>query len=143
MTNEEKLAEVRARRAELERQRAEREAERALQEQLEAETRALADEEAIAKAEDDHGPVGKRIALVRTDMGVIILKRPNPVLFRRFQDQGKTTHDALDKLVRPSVVHPDHATFDRILDELPATMTICANSVCVLAGVRTEEAAGK
>lgn len=143
MTNEEKLAEVRARRAELEKQRAERDAARALEEQLEAETRALADAEAIAKAEDEHGPVGKRIALVRTDLGVIILKRPNPVLFRRFQDQGKTTHEALDKLVRPSVVYPDGSSFDRILDELPATMTLCANAVCVLAGVRTEEASGK
>lgn len=143
MTNEEKLAEVRARRAELDRQRAERDAARALEEQLEVETRALADAEAIAKAEDEHGPVGKRIALVRTDLGVIILKRPNPVLFRRFQDQGKFTHEAIDKLVRPSVVHPDGATFDRIMDELPATMIACANAVTVLAGARTEEASGK
>jgi hypothetical protein len=140
---EQKLSELRAKRAALAEERAKQEAERALVEQIEAEERALRDDEAIAAAEAEHGPVGKRIAVVHTDLGVIIVKRPNPLIFRRFQDKGTTKTEDFDQLVRPCLVYPSKTEFDRILEELPATLIRAANAVCALAGVRHDEISGK
>lgn len=140
-----RLDQVRARRAQLDAEEAERAQERSLAEQLEREERDLRDREAIAAAELEHGPLGKKIAAVRTDMGVVIVKRANHVLFRRWQDRGEKSMqtEELEKLVRPCLVHPDVTTFDRILDELPATLLRVADAVSVLAGVRAQEVSGK
>ncbi len=136
------LTEVRAELAEL-RAKSEARAEGTEAEQLEALNRDLADARAIDKAETELGPVGKRILAVPTDLGVVIVKRPAAPTFKRFQDEGKTTTESLEKLVRGSLVYPDAATFDRIIEELPATLARVANAVCSLAGVRAEEVAGK
>jgi hypothetical protein len=140
---EQRLVDIRARRAELDKLQAVRSEERDLAELVEREERELKDREAIAAAEAEHGPLRKRIAAVHTDLGVVILKRSNPLMFRRFQDAGTLKSEHLDKLVRPCVVHPDLPTFDRILEELPATLLRCANAVSELAGVRAEEVTGK
>lgn len=139
----ERLAKVRAERAALAAAKAKADAERALEAELEAEERAFNDEQAIAAAEAEHGPVGKKIAVVHTDLGAIIVKRSNPVLFRRFQDAGATKIKDLDTLVRPCRVYPDEAAFDRIMDELPATLARVASAVCELAGVRSQDVGGK
>jgi hypothetical protein len=139
----ERLAKVRAERAALAAAKAKADADRALEVELEAEELALKDDQAIAHAEAEHGPVGKKIATVHTDLGVIIVKRPNMTLFRRFQDTGSMKHADLDKLVRPCRVYPDEAAFDRILDELPATVARVASAVCELAGVRQQDTGGK
>jgi hypothetical protein len=136
------LADVRAELAEL-KAKSEARAEGTEAEQLEALNRELADARAIDKAETELGPVGKRILAVHTDLGVVIVKRPAAPTYKRFQDEAKTTTESLEKLVRGSLVHPDAATFDRIVDELPATLARVANAVCALAGVRAEEVAGK
>ncbi len=141
--NEARLTQLRAERAELAKARAARESGAAEKEQLEAEERALRDEQAIDAAETEHGPAGRKIAIVETDLGVVIVKRANALLFRRFMDQGSTKHVELEKLVRPSLVHPDGAAFDRILDAQPAVLMRCADAIAKLAGVRAEEAAGK
>lgn len=138
-----RLDAARAKLAEIEAVRAAREEEVAPLAQVEALERAATNAAAIAKAEVDHGPVGKKIRIVDTDLGVIIVKRPNHVLFRKFQDEGKFDTITLDKLVRPCVVYPDHARLDSILDELPATLLRLADAVSVLAGVRKEELSGK
>jgi hypothetical protein len=138
-----RLDKVRAERAALAVAREARAADAALEAQLEGETLALRDEQAIAAAELEHGPVGKRIAVIGTDLGVVIVKRPHAALFRKFQAKGSTKPEDLDQLVRPCLVYPSKAEFDRIDDELPATMTRCANAVVALAGFRQEENAGK
>lgn len=138
-----RLEAVRARRAELEQAAAGRAAERSLAEQLEREERELKDREALDAAEAEHGALGRRIAAVHTDLGVVIVKRSNAVLFKRFQDKGSVKSEDLDKLVRPCLVYPDGGAFDRILDELPATLLRVANAVSELAGARAEEVAGK
>lgn len=139
----ERLERVRAERARLAEERQRRETERELLERVEAEELALQDEQVIAKAEDDHGPLGKRIAAVHTRSGVVIVKRPNPVLWKRFVDASKQTADELERLVRPCVVHPDKASFDRYLEEEPALLVRCADHVATLAGVRMGEVSGK
>lgn len=142
-TPEQRLTEIRAARAALAAEKSKRDADRSVADQLAAEELALKDEQAIACAESEQGPVGKKIATIATDMGVIILKRSHPLLFKKFQDTGSLRHADLDKLVRPCVVYPDASKFDGIIDELPATMLRCANAVSMLAGVRVEEVSGK
>jgi hypothetical protein len=140
---EQRLAELRARRKQLDDEADAGAAERLMLEQIEVEERAIRDREALAKAEADHGPVGKKIAVVQTAVGDVIVKRSNPLHFRRFQDAGKTTSDELERLVRPCVVYPDIPTFERWLEEQPAALLRCANAICELAGIRTKEVEGK
>jgi hypothetical protein len=137
------LARVRAAREALERSRDERlkkgEAERRLAE----EKLALENEQAIDLAEQEVGPIGKKIAVVNTDLGVVIVKRPHAAIFKRFQDRGKTDSKSLYELVKPSLVYPSLDGFERLCEELPATLLRCADAVSGLAGVRAEDIAGK
>lgn len=138
-----RLDELRAKRAALAAARQARELQRTAAEQLEDEERAFVDDQAIDAAEIEHGPVGKKLAVVQTAMGAIIVKRAHPAMFKRFQDKGSLKHEDLDRLVRHCLVHPASAVFDRIMDELPATMLRCADAVSVLAGVRAEDVSAK
>lgn len=119
-------------------QRAEKE-ERAL-ELLQAKQR-LEDEQAIDAAEREHGV--RRIAVVETEGGAVIVKRPHANTFRKFQDKGTTDSQALETLVRPCLVHPTLARFESICAEEPAVLLRVANAVSRLAGVRAEELSGK
>jgi len=99
------------------------------------------DAEAIAQAEDDHG--AHRIAIVRTAIGCVIVKRPHPAVYKRFRDRGEAKTADLDALVRKSLVYPDAQRFDRMIEELPATLDHAANKVVELAGFKAKEVAGK
>lgn len=156
MTNEttatDELTEIRKKLAELAERKLQRDLEYDAKRVVETQKRELLDEEAISAAEEKYGRSieygerlieGRKIALVRTDLGVVIVKRPNQVLFKRFQDSGESSWDELDKLVRPCLVHPDSATFDRYLEEQPGIFGRVANAVATLAGIRMKEIAGK
>lgn len=138
---EQELARIRSERAQLEAQRAARGV--TVAEQLEAERLALANEQAIAKAEDAHGPLGKRIQAIDTDLGVVIVQRPDHIRFKRFQDSADASTAEFYKLVVPCLVHPKADRFDAMLQEQPAILARVATQVCVLAGVRLKENAGK
>lgn len=138
-----KLAQLRAQRTELRASRENRNAVAELQAQVEQEELALRNEQALAEAEEQHGPLGDKIAAVYTRMGVVIVKRPVSMVFKRFQEAGKTKHEDFDRLVRPCLVYPTKAEFDRIVEEQPATLIRCADAVAVLAGVQTDDNAGK
>lgn len=140
---EKRLAAARAKRSELETAAAARAVERDQAEQLEAEERSIRDLEAIAKAETDHGPQGRKIAVVRTDLGAVVLKRANPLHYKRYVDQGEFNTEANERLVRQCVVHPPLTTFEAWLQEQPAILVRCANAICALAGVRAKEVEGK
>lgn len=151
-TVEEELAEVRAKRAALLASKDQRDAEAEIFAALEREKRGLRDDEQLAAAEEKYGPCleygsgaasGRKIAVVRTDLGVVIIKRPNHVLFKRFQDSGEANWEEFDKLVRPCLVHPDGATFDRYLEDQPAILARVAGAVATLAGIRMKELSGK
>jgi hypothetical protein len=118
------------------------EAERFRAEVEEAEQSAL-DEEAIAKAEGEHGPVGARLRAVPTPLGVVIVKRPNHLMFRKFMDAGSLKTVDLEKLVRSCLVHPSAQVFDRILEEVPAVVAEIANECAALAGAQRKELGGK
>lgn len=140
---EDELKRLRAERDAVARKRAAREAAEAPHRELEAERIALANDQAIEDAESAIGPVGKKIAVVQTDLGVVIVKRPHAALFKRFQDRGKATSKEQGELVRPSLVYPELAAFETICEELPATLLRCANAVAELAGIRADEIAAK
>lgn len=151
MANEEESNQRAQLQARLEAAKKKREAARQRREELEskgelerrvaAEEQAATDEEALFNAESEHGR--NKVATVDTPMGMIILKRPNPLHFKRFQDKESAKTKDLDQLVRPCLVHPTPAKFDAILEELPATLTRCADRVATLAGVRVRELTGK
>lgn len=151
-TVEEELAEVRAKRAALTASKAQRDVDAELSALLEREKRALLDDEQIAAAEEKFGQAleygtgpaeGRKIAVVRTDLGVVIVKRPHHVLFKRFQDSGEANAEEFDKLVRPCLVHPDSSAFDRYLENQPAILSRVAGAVATLAGIRMKELSGK
>jgi hypothetical protein len=138
-----RLDEIRAELEALETRREARKAERAPAAEIEAAERELADAKALDAAESEHGEIGKKISTVKTELGIVILKRPDAATFRRFRDTGSAKSFDLEKLVRPCLVYPDRVVFDRILEEQPGTLTAMADAVAVLAGIRTEEVAPK
>lgn len=138
---EKEIAELNSRRAALELAR-ERRAEQAdVARRLEEAKQAVFDEEALAKAEQEHGV--RRIAVVRTELGAVIVKRPHANTFRKFLDSGKTDTDTLEKLVRPCLVHPQLEGFEKIVAELPAVLGQVALAIGRLAGIRAEDIGGK
>jgi hypothetical protein len=138
-----RLEVARLERDRLAKERASRDSRRALTEKLADEERDLKNEQAIDAAEQEHGDVGTKLATVYTRSGVVIVKRAHSAAFRRFQDVGKQTTTECEKLLRPCLVYPDPPTFDKWADAEPAIILRTANAICTLAGVRTDEAAGK
>jgi len=128
--------------AELARLEAEREA-RAKSSAVADLRRKVADEKAIAAAEAAHGLVGKVIEVVPTDGGVVIVKRANPLIYRRFMDTGKFTSEACDALVRTCLVHPSVGAYEALIEDYPSTPVSAANAIARLAGVRAAELSGK
>jgi hypothetical protein len=134
-----KLRELKTRRRELVAAREAAADALATADEIAREERAIRDEEALQAAIAKHGPVGKKLATVETDLGLVILQRPSPLKFRRFQDKGEFETDDVLGLVRPCVVYPSPSELDALLDELPATLARLANAVVKLAGQRAGE----
>jgi hypothetical protein len=115
---------------------------------VEAERIGLVDDEAIERIEDEHGvsyvhgesePGKLRVAVVRTPFGCIVLRRSEPIVWKRFIQSGKTGEKELYDLVSPSLLHPTKARFSEICDDQPMTLTTCASAVAEMAGARTNE----
>lgn len=140
-TLEQRLAAARERKRAAEAAQHATAAEAQLVAEVETAEREAADAEAIAKATAEHG-AGK-IAIVETDLGVVIVKRPNPVLYKRFRDKESAKTADLEQLVRPCLVHPDPSRWDAMLEEQPATLDRVADRVVFLAGFRGKELSGK
>lgn len=147
-TGVERLARVKASRAALAAERDARAAAAADAEALASEERALRDEAAIFDAEKRLGKQGEKIFVVK-DVGsplcdVVIVKRPNAVAFKGFQDLDKAGVNDVEKLVTPCVVYPSIDVFDRLQStEIPGLLTRCARAVAYLAGMRKADEQGK
>lgn len=103
----------------------------------------LANAKAIAAAEDAHGKIDVKIGVIETPEGVVIVKRPHHLTFQKFATEGKMDPEALNKLVRPCLVHPDVDGFEAVCAAVPATLNNAANKVCELAGAGAKDIAGK
>jgi hypothetical protein len=139
----ERLQNARLERSRIAEERDKREAAAALVAEVEAEERALRDEQAIEKAVAEYGELGGKINSFPTTLGVVILKKPHHVIFRKFQDLGEYNQVECEKLVRSCLVHPDKSEFDRYIQEQPGILVPLANLACALAGVKVGAAAGK
>lgn len=140
ITPEQQLEHIRRRRKELEQARAKR-AEPTVAELLAVEERELHADEAFEKAQLELGH--KRVEIVRSEAGSVVIKRPMLAVYRRYQDEGEANHKTLRKLVEPCVVHPSLAEFDQMLEQLPHLLNRVADAVARLAGVTREEIAKK
>lgn len=137
----EEIAKARARKEAAER-REDDEAERLKRELAKALTEA-ADAEAIASAEAELGERGLHFATHSTPLGVVILKKPNPIKFKQFQDASKLTSETCFKLVESCVHYPSLEVFDRIIKEYPGVLMLCANAVVDLAQGTRKDIEGK
>lgn len=141
---EEKLAEARAKRAELENGRAMAPVD--LEAELERELRTTADLEALNAAETKHGKISApapKIAAITTELGLVIVKRADVTLFRKFMDQESTSLAVTETLVVPCVIYPTKDAFERMQREQPAILVDVAQAVMRLAGVRQKSVMGK
>lgn len=156
MTEEEelkaRLEAARQKSAELEQRREERMELQRLRDQVEDAERKARLEEALADAEAEHGEVGRHLRVVHATysdghvLGSVIVKRPNPLIWKRFRDagtNGKLKDQDIEKLWRPSLVWPDASAVEALIEELPHTQMKLADACAALAGARTEELAGK
>jgi hypothetical protein len=147
-----KLLALKEKREAIEAKREERIAKLLPDEMLAEAERALADEEALEAAEAEHGPANedsdettsrRRIAVVRTSLGIVILKRAEPVVMKAYRAEKKDTPEVTDKFVKPCLIYPDRRRFNEMVEEQPFILDRCANAIGVLAGVRVREVAGK
>jgi hypothetical protein len=143
-----KLEELRKKREAVAAKRDARLASLAVEEQLKLEQLGLEDEEAIEAAEAKHGPAliyGSDDAntMRRTDQGVVILERAEPVVWKRYQAGKKDSPEETDKFVKPSLIHPDARRYQEMVEAQPFVREHCALALGVLAGIRIKEAAGK
>ena len=110
-----------------------------LDQQIETEQRALDDELLIERFETEVGPVGVKIAVLQSTVGVVVLKRPHRTVFKRFADKQSLKTEDLENLVNPCLLHPSKTEFNTMLDDQPALLMRAANACSGLAGIRVEE----
>lgn len=138
---EARLAKARAEREAIENARQAREAEAAELARVEAAEREVADAKAILDAEEKLGR-GK-FATVPTPLGVVIVKRPNHMHYRKFIGAKEIGPDDAERLVLTCLVHPSRAAFEQVAEEYPAVPMVAAGAVLDLAAGRQSEIAGK
>jgi multidrug efflux pump subunit AcrA (membrane-fusion protein) len=152
-TPAQELAAVKAERAALAAARAARVEAEALADQLAEQRRLLELETAVVEAEEKHGALGRKIAIVhfrRADesiAGSCILKKPNHQIHRRFQltdTKGEAAKSAeIDKLFLHCLVWPSVEKFEALVEEHPGASAVLLNTIGKLAGASSEETAGK
>jgi len=145
MTEQEKLeAAIADAKAKREEARAAREAARApdrLREELDIVNRQAEMDEVYDGLETEHGV--KEVRRVDTeDGGMLVVKRPAPVAFKRFQ-QSKAAVDDCDAFVRTCLVYPSKEAYNGLTSKYPAKIVEAANVASELAGIRRKEASGK
>lgn len=129
------------------RERKENQSLRLAQAKIDAEKAKIAarDARALTKLESEHGPIGRAWDKLDTDQGMVAFKKPNHLIFKRWQDNGaKDSHTELEKLVKPSLIHPTSwVDFQKIVEDEPATLARAASLICKLAGFRKADLEGK
>lgn len=133
----ESLAELRRQRAEIERARKARIEKEEAANELPRARRELEEAEAVDRFERELGR--KAISVVKSDEGIVIVKKPDARAFKRFQDAEKVTTLEVEKLVMPCVIYPDADRFDRMVEEAPGLLSRCGDHVCYLAGIRKDD----
>lgn len=97
---------------------------------------------ALDAAEREHGEIGRKIAVVVTVEGAVIVKRPHRLVVKAFID-GKATFEDMEKVSKLSLVYPSKEAFVKLLEELPAAAGVIAGEVLELAGMNAKAFSGK
>ena len=82
------------------------------------------DAEAIAAAEEQHGNLGDGIATVSTPMGVVIVKRPHHVVWKKIENEADSRnkqrqYEAVSSCIRSCLVHPARQQYEAIEEKYP------------------------
>jgi hypothetical protein len=120
-------------------------------EQAEAELAALqrerADAETMEKLEAKYGKRGEKIASMSTPEGMIVIRRPELPIYKKFIDSMKPETGASvadqDHFVRSTLIHPSMDEFCRIRDALPGVLGVLTDLGLRLGGVKKVELQGK
>lgn len=114
-------------------------------------TQQIADEEALLKAEDEHGAV----ATFETADGIVIVRCPEPVRYKKYQGivgrlAQKNTDSSNAQLVDEAhslclqcLVHPAKPRFEQLAEKFPGMPMQLANKISELAAGRTSEVQGE
>ena len=121
-----------------------KQAARAEANEIAALTQKLADNTAIADAEERLGEQGVHCACLEAPDGrVVILKRAPYALFREYQEKKNANTDDLESLVEACRHYPDEKAFDAILEEFPGLLNGMVKGVLKLAGSLQDDTAKK
>lgn len=149
---EAEYSEIEARRAARRKDREARIAAETANARLEEARRLDALEEALVKAEAEHGR--RAIAVLHCRYpdgslaGSLIVKRPHLPVFRRFQSAiadltGPKRDEQIEQFWRQHLVWPDLPMAEAIVRETPATTMRLVDTIAELAGDHAKEVAGK
>ena len=153
LTPAQELAALKAQRTALANARDARVAEAKVADQIAEQRRLLDLETALVDAEEKHGALGRKIAVVNfkhaddSIAGSCIVKKPNHQIFRKFQltdTKGEAARsNEIDALFRHCLVWPSLDKFEALVEEHPGASAALLNTIGRLAGASAEEAAGK
>ena len=110
-----------------------------LLEKIALEKRKAADAAIVKDLELKHGREGKRIVVLETPDGLVVVKRPTITKFKGFQDTETKTLDVQEGLVRDCLLYPDQRAWNALVDAQPGIVMRAANAVVFLAGVRVND----
>lgn len=122
-------------------EREKRERIRELKEKMEREQREELEAAELEAAEEKHG--AKRVALVPTDLGAVIVKAAHEAHVRKWQDKGGSSTEDFDRLIHPCLLYPSRGDYVRMLSEQPLLRIPVAKAILKLAGAKLDEQAGK
>lgn len=135
---EARLAKARATKEEVDARRAAREESAALLAEVERAEIEAADAEALAAAEEEHGPLGEAIGVVSTRRGSVIVKRPNALFFRKIgfeigSKNAQKAEDAAHRLIAHCLVYPTKTTYDALVETYPGVPAVLIGMIGKLA----------
>lgn len=106
--------------------------------ELEAiEERRIAELEAFDAAQTQYG--ARKVLMVSTDDGAVIVRRPHHAAFRKFMDKGEVTSTSQEELALSCLVYPSKPEFDKLLRAQTGALIRITNACVELAGFRADE----
>lgn len=114
--------------------------------ELELSRRRRQDEETIADLERLHGKLNEGIASLDTPEGMIVVKCPDYITFKRYNAAAKASRATLEEdelLVLTCLLHPARDRYIAIRDKRAGIVTTLSTLALRLAGVRQVDLEGK
>lgn len=133
----EKLDTARKKLAEAQSEREASREERALLVEIEQTEQRAKDLAEISRAEAEHG--ADNVASIDTDLGAVIVKRPNSAAYRYYIDlpeKIRTTMIEIEKFVTPHVIYPTPVRWSEMIEQRPGIITDAATAAFQLCGAK-------